>query len=236
MAPTATGNAATNVQAAATNAPHAKAAKASGTAAASKPTLIDLYSGSQASVAITDEALREDIIKGLRGSQTFIIPGSVDNEQDRKFAFRRTLPTTILYSERGLLLYDELVEEPEYYLWSAEINILQKYSHEIALRAFGHSTQHSLSPFQQPIASKKEDYNKQEEQQHLNNGGSFPRNADLEKEKWGDQRVGKHNGGVNGEAGLDGDRSIKCASLVELGAGSLRKVRSSPEQALHVES
>jgi hypothetical protein len=55
----------------------------------SEPPLIDLYSGSQASVAITDEALRRDIISGLRGSQTYIIPGDVDSKEDRRFAFRR---------------------------------------------------------------------------------------------------------------------------------------------------
>jgi hypothetical protein len=86
MAPTATGNTAK----ATSEAQLVKPTKTNGTAAAaSKPTLIDLYSGSQASVAITDEALREDIIKGLRGSQTYIIPGNVDSEEDRKFAFRR---------------------------------------------------------------------------------------------------------------------------------------------------
>jgi hypothetical protein len=85
MTPTATGNAAIKI---AEEAQHVKLPNGNGNTA-SKPTLIDLYSGSQASVAITDEALREDIIKGLRGSQTYIIPGSVDNAEDRKFAFRR---------------------------------------------------------------------------------------------------------------------------------------------------
>ncbi|CEH17507.1 hypothetical protein CBOM_03925 [Ceraceosorus bombacis] len=43
------------------------------------------------------------------------------------------------------------------------------------------------------------------------------------KEKWGDAQVGKHNGGVNAEEGLDGDSAVGPASLIELGAGSLRK-------------
>jgi hypothetical protein len=119
----------------------------------------------------------------------------------------------------------QLVEEPEYYLWSAEINILQKYSHEIALRAFGHSTEQSSKLCQHPIISKKDEKEHKHQKQHHNNGAHL-RNTDLEKEKWGDQKVGRHNGGVNGEAGLDGDRSIKYASLVELGAGSLRKVKT----------
>lgn len=57
--------------------------------AATAPPLIDLYSGSQASVAVTDEALRTDIIAGLRGAQTYTIPGSVDSKEDRQYAFRR---------------------------------------------------------------------------------------------------------------------------------------------------
>lgn len=114
------------------------------------------------------------------------------------------------------------MEEPEYYLWSAEINILEKYSDEIALRAFGHTTEQSLSLCKNPNASKKDDP-KQDQEQY--NKEQFPRTQDLEKEKWGDQRVGRHNGGVNGEEGLDGNCSVGFASLVELGAGSLRKVR-----------
>lgn len=87
MAPTATGT--TNGRST-QSAPQGLSAKTSIKAnGAKKPTLIDLYSGSQASMAITDETLRKDIITGLRGSQTYIIPGSVDNTEDRKFAFRR---------------------------------------------------------------------------------------------------------------------------------------------------
>ncbi|UZJ57003.1 hypothetical protein CBS101457_006323 [Exobasidium rhododendri] len=186
----------------------------------SSPPIIDLYSGSQASVAITDEALRKDIISGLRGTQTYIIPGNVDSKEDRGFAFRRTLPTTILYSEKGLLLYDLLVEEPEYYLWRAEINILQKYAHEIAPRIFGHCTGDSSKLCKNFIKSKEETH-EDRKQDHYEE--MYPKSLDLLKEKWGDQRVGKHNGGVNAEEGLDGDRAVGCASLVELGAGSLRK-------------
>jgi tRNA-specific adenosine deaminase 2 len=172
--------------------------------------LIDLYSGSQASMAITDATLRKEIIKGLRGAETYIVPGSVDSVEDRKFAFRRTLPTTILYSERGLLLYDKLVEAPEYYLWNAEIDILTRHAKEIAQRAFGHKTYKEEQKDEQPYRKQQNDFP--------------PKNQlDATKERWGDEQVGIHNGGVNAEEGLDGDHAIGAASLVELGAGSLRK-------------
>jgi hypothetical protein len=174
----------------------------------------------------------------------------------------RTLPTTILYSEKGLLLYDrvsraqpaslflcashspsdnvcsanpthlppfiplpKLVEEPEYYLWRAEINILQKHSHEIAPRIFGHTTNASAKHCKASLKSREEHREDQKQEEYEKN---YPESADAIKEKWGDQKVGKHNGGVNAEEGLDGDRAVGCASLVELGAGSLRKV--SPPQ------
>jgi uncharacterized SAM-dependent methyltransferase/formylglycine-generating enzyme required for sulfatase activity len=75
---------------------------------------------------------------------------------------------------------------------------------------------------QQREQEHEDDEQKKEEQQHQSNG-SYPRNTDREKEKWGDQRVGRYNGGVNAEEGLDGDRAVGSYSLVELGAGSLRK-------------
>ena len=43
------------------------------------------------------------------------------------------------------------------------------------------------------------------------------------KQRWGDSVVGRFNGGVNAEEGLDGDRAVGAGSLVELGAGSLKK-------------
>lgn len=88
MAPTATER--SNIDpVAATNPPTGNTKLVKNKKEASNPPLLDLYSGSQASTAATDEALRSDIISGLRGTQTYLIPGDVDNEEDRKFAFRR---------------------------------------------------------------------------------------------------------------------------------------------------
>lgn len=200
----------------------------------SEPPLIDLYSGSQASMAITDEALRNDIIGGLRGSETFTVPGNVDSPEDRKFAFRRTMPTTALYSEVGLQLYDRLVEAPEYYLWNAEIDILKRHASEIALRMFGHQTYaegRTTASLGNGSKQQQQQQQKEEKQEQQQDGPKKipphqipPSAKDASRERWGDNRVGLHNGGVNAEEGLDSKVPAKGpASLVELGAGSLRK-------------
>ena len=135
----------------------------------------------------------------------------------------------------------QLVEEPEYYLWSAELEILSTYAPEIALRAFGHATSGTsklCSRYTQPkglaaAASQPLQDEPQYEQERNGRKNGYPLPLDRAKEKWGDQRVGKHNGGVNGEEGLDGKRTVGCASLVELGAGSLRKVSILPPWHTH---
>jgi uncharacterized SAM-dependent methyltransferase len=44
----------------------------------------------------------------------------------------KTLPTMILYDERGLRLYDIItIKAPEYYLFGAEEQILQDYANHI---------------------------------------------------------------------------------------------------------
>lgn len=46
------------------------------------------------------QSLREEIIKGLRGSSQDIIPG--EEEEDKEWRYRRSLPTMVLYDEKGL--------------------------------------------------------------------------------------------------------------------------------------
>jgi L-histidine Nalpha-methyltransferase / hercynylcysteine S-oxide synthase len=44
----------------------------------------------------------------------------------------KTLPTLLLYNERGLRLYDDITTEaPEYYLFAAEEEILKTHADEI---------------------------------------------------------------------------------------------------------
>lgn len=45
------------------------------------------------------ESLRDQIERGLLGTDT-VIPG--ETEEDKRWAYRRSVPTVVLYSERGL--------------------------------------------------------------------------------------------------------------------------------------
>ena len=63
--------------------------------------------------------------------------GAADIRQDvlaglARPAGTRTLPTVLLYDERGLQLYDAMTSyAPEYYLFAAETSILQRHADEI---------------------------------------------------------------------------------------------------------
>ena len=46
------------------------------------------------------QTLREEIIKGLRGTEQDIIPG--EEEEDKQWKYRRSIPTMVLYDEKGL--------------------------------------------------------------------------------------------------------------------------------------
>ncbi|PWN49665.1 hypothetical protein IE53DRAFT_317214 [Violaceomyces palustris] len=189
--------------------------------------LIDLYSGSE-DVESSRDALKREIIRGLKGSDRIMVPGRENDPEDLKFAYKRTLPTTILYDEKGLILYDKLTFAPEYYLFNAELEILKQYGSEIALRIFGHQTQ----PTSSLVGSCDSEIHRKnripfDDQGHAPDGSPHIKREDpkgkVVKEKWGDDRVGKHNGGVNAEEGMDAVRCTSVGSLVELGAGSLRK-------------
>ena len=44
--------------------------------------------------------LRESIIRGLKGSETDIVPG--DEQEDQEWKYRKSIPTMVLYDEKGL--------------------------------------------------------------------------------------------------------------------------------------
>jgi uncharacterized SAM-dependent methyltransferase len=46
----------------------------------------------------------------------------------------KTLPTLLLYDEAGLKLFEKITYLEEYYLTGAEIEVLEKYAHQIAER------------------------------------------------------------------------------------------------------
>ncbi|CAO1621707.1 unnamed protein product [Sympodiomycopsis kandeliae] len=209
----------------------------------SRPPIIDLYSGQQQQQRSEADVLKDKIIAGLKGHQTLIVPGSHNNPDDLQFVYRKTLPTEILYDEKGLKIYDQLVDVPEYYLWNAETSILKEYGDEIALRIFGHHTPATKQLLQEALSQEQYQQHQRKEQLHRNHrkhdqdggggGGEAPvfdglrhEQFQLAKEKWGDVKVGRFNGGVNSEHGFDGDKAANHANqdaLVELGAGSLRK-------------
>lgn len=123
-------------------------------------------------------------------------------------------------------LYDQITEEaPEYYLYQAELQLLKTHSHEIAAQ-MGFPSPSPHTPHQTPPPK--------EDPQPQNDSPRVGREDDGETdEKWGDVKVGRWNGGVNAEEGLDGERENqnqkdvsakgkkegKGWDIVELGAG-----------------
>ncbi|WVQ75901.1 hypothetical protein IAR50_005536 [Cryptococcus sp. DSM 104548] len=146
-------------------------------------------------------SIKREIEAGLRGTPEPTVPGS--RPEDSKWAFKKSVPTVVLYDEEGLRLYDKITSDaPEYYLFNDELNLLKDHGKEIA-RYMG---------FQ---GGKKEQHGQQDTYQ------SGPE-TNWKPGRWGDAAVGKHNVGVNGEEGLGGGWKPGW-DVVELGAGALRK-------------
>jgi L-histidine Nalpha-methyltransferase / hercynylcysteine S-oxide synthase len=81
----------------------------------SKPDIVDIRIQSKPALD-SEHDLRRQITKGL------LQPSG-----------HKSLPTLLLYDEVGLRLYDDITTEaPEYYLFAAEEEILQKYADDIA--------------------------------------------------------------------------------------------------------
>jgi hypothetical protein len=137
-------------------------------------------------------------------------------------------------------LYDQITEEaPEYYLYQAELQLLKTHSREIATQ-MGFPSPSSPSPTSPRSAQGSQSHQtpppppRQDDQppQHDSHSPRVGREDDGETdEKWGDVKVGRWNGGVNAEEGLDGERENKNQKestakwkregwdIVELGAG-----------------
>ncbi|WVQ83173.1 hypothetical protein IAT38_005312 [Cryptococcus sp. DSM 104549] len=165
----------------------------------------------------TEEAwsMRADIEAGLKGTQEATVPGT--REEDKKWAFKRSVPTLVLYDEMGLRLYDKITSEaPEYYLFNDELNLLKEHGGEIA-RAMG---------FPRKPAANGDDsgasHDGPEIELELESDGEHQPAKSWKPARWGDTEVGKWNGGVNGEEGLGGGWQTGW-DVVELGAGALRK-------------
>ncbi|KAL7419376.1 hypothetical protein Q5752_006214 [Cryptotrichosporon argae] len=155
-------------------------------------------------------SLRCSIEAGLRGTSAPTVPGST--AADAAWAFKRSVPTVVLYDEQGLRLYDRITSDaPEYYLFEDELNLFKTYGAEIA-RAMGFPGMTRTDDGHDDDSQHDDD---RERQTHVPAKPWKPA-------RWGDADVGKFNNGVNGEEGLGGgwDRGY---DVVELGAGALRK-------------
>lgn len=64
-----------------------------------------------------DSQIKDDILAGLR------------NKSGQK-----TLPTVLIYNERGLKLFEDITYLDEYYLTNTEIAILEQYATDMAAR------------------------------------------------------------------------------------------------------
>ncbi|ORY20909.1 hypothetical protein BCR39DRAFT_554493 [Naematelia encephala] len=152
-------------------------------------------------------SLRDEIEAGLAGRSEPIVPGN--RTEDRRWSFKRNIPTVVLYDEQGLKLYDRITSDaPEYYLFPDEMNLLKTHGPAIA-RAMGF-----------PGRDEK-DQDQDEEQEEERDHDRHPQKP-WKPARWGDAAVGKWNNGVNGEEGLGGGWQ-RGWDVVELGAGALRK-------------
>lgn len=64
-----------------------------------------------------DNSLKDEILAGLK-----------------KPTGQKTLPTLLLYSDRGLKIFEDITYIDEYYLTNTEIAILEKYAENMASR------------------------------------------------------------------------------------------------------
>lgn len=60
---------------------------------------------STSSDSSTDPLIAQ-VIAGLRGTSEHVVPGQTS--EDRKFAYKRSIPTMTLYSQRGLEIYEDI--------------------------------------------------------------------------------------------------------------------------------
>ncbi|WVF69677.1 hypothetical protein IAT40_004456 [Kwoniella sp. CBS 6097] len=158
-------------------------------------------------------SMRDQIEAGLLGTKEVTIPGN--REEDKKWAYKRSVPTVVLYSEKGLRLYDEITAHAsEYYLFEDELNLLKVHGDEIA-RSMG---------FPGKSTQEDQDGNTESDFDFESTNDEVP-DGRWKPARWGDMAVGKFNGGVNGEEGLGngGGTGETGWDIVELGAGALRK-------------
>ncbi|BGP74099.1 hypothetical protein NBRC10513v2_007531 [Rhodotorula toruloides] len=165
------------------------------------------------------DPLIAQVIAGLRGTSEHVTPGQTS--EDKEFAYKRSIPTMTLYSQRGLEIYEDITNTKAYYPFAAEKEILERFGDEIACRMFGLPSSVLLGDDGSSGGKEGEG----EKVYERTGAGNKP----ADKEKWGDPSVGLHNYGVNGSSNLPSSlipSLIPSQGLaVELGSGSLDKTR-----------
>jgi hypothetical protein len=130
--------------------------------------------------------LKQRIIAGLRGANAPAQDSTAASKNG--WEYKKSIPTMVLYDEKGLRLYDAITEDaPEYYLFGAELGLFKEHGAEIA-RAMGFP-----QPFNAHQGNGQQGSDEQDTPEH---GQSRGEKVD---EKWGDVTVGRWNNGVNGE-------------------------------------
>ncbi|WWC86788.1 uncharacterized protein L201_001667 [Kwoniella dendrophila CBS 6074] len=154
-------------------------------------------------------SMRDQIETSLKGTTEIQYPGN--EEEDKEWGYKRSVPTLVLYDEEGLRLYDKITSSaPEYYPFPDELYLLKEHGEEIA-QSMG-------------FPCKKKNRRSPDDEESERNNDETP-DKPWKPAKWGDAALGKYNNGVNGEEGLGSGNSEreKGWDVVELGAGALRK-------------
>ncbi|KAH8923626.1 hypothetical protein BT69DRAFT_1262315 [Atractiella rhizophila] len=177
-----------------------------------KPEIVDLRTGSM-------EA-------GSLGSQLFDSLSSKEVRGEGDWRFSKTIDPMVLYDNVGLEMYPEVANLEAYYLFKDELDILKRHGDDIAARMMGLFTGSGGH-------AEKEEKLKQNGMNGTNGHGANGKLNENGKEKWGDDRVGANNYGVNGSLGkmngcdshLGGPAGGGTVTpvVVELGAGPLEK-------------
>lgn len=140
--------------------------------------------------------LKQRIIAGLRGAVK-PNPDAQARSSNGEWKYEKSIPTMVLYDEKGLRLYDAITEQaPEYYLFGAELGLFKEHGAEIA-RAMGFPSSQAIKQAKQENGNGHSHEDQNDEQAH-----DHARADETVKERWGDEKVGKWNHGVNGQNGF----------------------------------
>ncbi|KAK4051527.1 hypothetical protein OIV83_002667 [Microbotryomycetes sp. JL201] len=192
-----------------------------------------------------DDTLRDALCQSLQDGQP-------EHGAGTSYAYTRSIPTLVLYTDKGLSIYKEITESkaslsrrvvawehtPSLPSRSAQLssaqlssadrtrtrNVRQAYYPFEAEREIldKHGDEIAARMFGLPTRTSSNQHTDGGSDHQHSNGDHLGPRTTAVKEKWGDSNVGKHNEGVNGNASAIPSR---IGLAVELGSGSLDKTR-----------